>query len=1228
MDPSTQTPHSPPSPPPFPAAAEGNTATANDAANVTSDDVSTPSNPLYPPTPPPPDDDTTTTTSEISKRRRKRKHYPGGTISMVLRPHSSSSYHHHLTLPRRRRRRTVTTPNTNTNTPTTAPTPLDLHALIALSVGFPVDSLTDDEIHASVIPTLSSPLQSHYISVRNLLLSSWRSDVNSLLTRSHFLPSIAPHLLPVVDPAFDFLVSHGFVNFGLAPDIKNATLSTNIGNADVNVVVVGAGLAGLCAARQLRAMGFKVVVLEGRGRPGGRVRTRKMEGGGVVGAADLGGSVLTGINGNPLGVLARQLGFPLHKVRDICPLYLPDGRAVDSEVDSRIETVFNKLLDRVCKLRQVMMEEIKCVDVSLGTALEAFRKVFSVGSRDVVERMLFNWHLANLEYANPTLLSSLSMAFWDQDDPTVESIRYGVDGVLVYAGGQEFRADMVLCTVPLGVLKRDAIEFVPPLPQKKRDAIERLGFGLLNKVAMLFPYNFWGGDIDTFGHLSEDPARRGEFFLFYSYSSVSGGPLLVALVAGEAAIEFEKKSPVDSVESVMDILRGIFHPKGVDVPDPVQAVCTRWGQDRFTYGSYSYVAIGASGDDYDILAEPIGNRRVFFAGEATNRQYPATMHGAFLSGMREAANILRAAKRRSPNPADDNAGVKASSEDSEDLDKLFSKPDLRFGNISVLFDPGSDDPESHSLLRAEFHSEKLENGCLYLYGLLSRYQALELSKVDGDADKLKILNQQFGLRLCFVLRSYLRELDLAHPAAKSMIELSRTQDEEVGDGTTSVIILAGEMLHVAEDFIDKNYHPTVICRAYSKALEDAVAALDKIAMSIDIKDRDTILGLVKSCIGTKFTSQFGDLISDLAIDATAMVGVDLGQGLREVDIKKYIKVEKVPGGQLEDSQVLKGVMINKDIVAPGKMRRRIVNPRIILLDCPLEYKKGENQTNAEIVREEDWEALLKMEEEYIQNICAQILNFKPDVVITEKGLSDLACHYFSKAGVSAIRRLRKTDNNRIAKASGAVIVNRPDELQESDVGTGAGLFEVKKIGDDFFTFIVDCEDPKACTVLLRGASKDLLNEVERNLQDAMCVARNIIKNPKLVPGGGATELTWPYEAAALAFEAIPRTLAQNCGVNVIRTMTALRGKHANGENAWVGIDGNSGEIANMKEKKIWDSYTVKVQTFKTAIEAACMLLRIDDIVSGIKKKQAPGAGPQKPQIEQADDADNEQMIPE
>ncbi|CAI9755839.1 unnamed protein product [Fraxinus pennsylvanica] len=503
-------------------------------------------------------------------------------------------------------------------------------------------------------------------------------------------------------------------------------------------------------------------------------------------------------------------------------------------------------------------------------------------------------------------------------------------------------------------------------------------------------------------------------------------------------------------------------------------------------------------------------------------------------------------------------------------------------------------------------SLKRESGNKVHYGNIQASKAVAdiIRTTLGPRSMLKmLLDASGGIVVTNDGNAILRELDLAHPAAKSMIELSRTQDEEVGDGTTSVIVLAGEMLHVAEAFIDKKYHPTVICRAYNKALEDAIAVLDKIAMTVDVEDRATMLDLVKSCIGTKFTSQFGDLIADLAIDATTTVGVDLGQGLREVDIKKYIKIEKVPGGQLEDSKVLKGVMFDKDVVAPGKMRRKILNPRIILLDCPLEYKKGENQTNAELLREEDWSVLLKMEEEYIENLCVQILKFKPDLIITEKGLSDLACHYFSKAG-------------------------------ESDVGTGAGLFEVKKIGDEFFAFIVDCKDPKACTVLLRGASKDLLNEVDRNLQDAMSVARNIIKNPKLVPGGGATELTvsatLKQRTAAIAFEAIPRTLAQNCGVNVIRTMTALQGKHANGENVWIGIDGNTGELADMKERKILDSYSVKAQAFKTAIEAACMLLRIDDIVSGIKKKQAPGAsqGPSKPKIEEEGDADNEQMIPE
>lgn len=211
------------------------------------------------------------------------------------------------------------------------------------------------------------------------------------------------------------------------------------------------------------------------------------------------------------------------------------------------------------------------------------------------------------------------------------------------------------------------------------------------------------------------------------------------------------------------------------------------------------------------------------------------------------------------------------------------------------------------------------------------------------------------------------------------------------------------------------------------------------------------------------------------------------------------QIEKLPGGAIEDSYVMRGVMLNKDVTHP-KMKRFIKNPRIVLLDCPLEYKKGESQTNIELMKETDFTRMLELEEEYIKKICEDIISVKPDVVFTEKGISDLAQHYLLKAGISAIRRIRKSDNNRIARACHATIVNRTEELRDAHVGLGAGTFEIKKIGDDYFCFVVDCQNPKACTIVLRGASKDILNESERNLQDALHVAKNLLLEPKLVPG--------------------------------------------------------------------------------------------------------------------------------
>jgi len=477
----------------------------------------------------------------------------------------------------------------------------------------------------------------------------------------------------------------------------------------------------------------------------------------------------------------------------------------------------------------------------------------------------------------------------------------------------------------------------------------------------------------------------------------------------------------------------------------------------------------------------------------------------------------------------------------------------------------------------------------------------------------------------------LREITVQHPAAKTMIEIARTQDEEVGDGTTSVIVLAAEVLGVSHQFLEEKMHPTVVIQAYRQALEDATNLLrEKVSTPIDMNDQVAVRKVIQSCVGTKFIAKWSDLACDIALDAVKTVCLENG-GKREIDIKRYAKVEKIPGGTIEDSRVLKGVMFNKDVTHP-KMKRRIENPRILLLDCNLEYKKGESQTNIEIMKEEDFSKILEQEEAYIKKMCDEIIAFKPDLVITEKGVSDLAQHFFNKAGITAVRRLRKSDNLRVARACGATIVNRTDEITEEDIGTGAGLFEVRKIGDEYFTFIEECKDPKACTILLRGASKDILNEVERNLQDALNVARNLHQEPSLVPGGGATEMElahlltqkakslkgviqWPYKAVASALEVIPRTLAQNCGANTIRALTALRAKHASEQenNVNWGINGESGELADMSSLGIWEPLAVKLQVFKTAIETAILLLRIDDIVSGSKKKG--DAGPQGPAVD-------------
>lgn len=483
-----------------------------------------------------------------------------------------------------------------------------------------------------------------------------------------------------------------------------------------------------------------------------------------------------------------------------------------------------------------------------------------------------------------------------------------------------------------------------------------------------------------------------------------------------------------------------------------------------------------------------------------------------------------------------------------------------------------------------------------------------------------LLDPMGGIVLTNDGHAILREIEVAHPAAKSMIELARTQDEEVGDGTTTVIILAGEILALSLPQLDRKIHPVVIIQAFKRALADALQVIQDVSIPVDVHDDQVMRGIISTSIGTKFSSRYNDLMCNLALTAVRTVSHDAGGGKKEVDIKRYARVEKVPGGEIEDSTVLDGVMLNKDITHP-KMRRRIENPRIVLLDCTLEYKKGESQTNIEITKEEDWNRVLQIEEEQVRAMCDAIIAVKPDLVITEKGVSDLAQHFLLKHNITALRRVRKTDNNRIARATGATIVNSVHDLREQDVGTRCGLFNIEKIGDEYFTFLTRCAQPKACTILLRGPSKDILNEIDRNLLDAMSVARNVVFHPHLSPGGGATEMAiavrlnhlaksvdgvaqWPYRAVADALEVIPRTLIANAGASPIKLLTQLRAKHAEGQHTF-GVDGELGKVVDMKHLGVWEPQAVKLQSLKTAVESACLLLRVDDIVSA---KQASSAG--------------------
>ena len=536
-----------------------------------------------------------------------------------------------------------------------------------------------------------------YVTIRNHILARWRAEPNAYVAVETACSWFMNKQRPLVHCAHRFLTTCGYVNFGVGFTSNYLAPGTSRGT----VVVVGAGFAGLACARLLSQLGHRVVVLEARDRAGGRVWTARLSGtdpatgAAVEAAGEMGGSIITGTNGNPLTILARQLNLECHSIRDACPMYAEGGEPVDDAMDDAVFQEYNGVaLNGVNDMRQALGAPADAM--TLGGALADVRRKMGL-AEGKAEADLFHWHLANLEFANATRLDELSLGQWDQDDPyefggehewlphgnarlvnamardvpvfyghAAREIRYpaaetdregGGDDedatvTVTCRNGRAFVADAVVVTVPLGVLKHGDVAFDPPLPERKRLAVSNLGFGVLNKVVLLFPRVFWGDGHDTFGYVNrtdgpEGANRRGRYFMFYSYAGehLSGGALLIALCAGDAALEMEDATDREAVDGAVAVLREIFtRGKGVQVPDPIDAKCTRWGSDEFGARAYSNISPRGTGEDYDALAEPVGER-LFFAGEATNRKHPATMHGAFLSGTREAARVHAAMKR-------------------------------------------------------------------------------------------------------------------------------------------------------------------------------------------------------------------------------------------------------------------------------------------------------------------------------------------------------------------------------------------------------------------------------------------------------------------------------------------------------------------------------------------------------------------------------------------------------
>jgi len=468
----------------------------------------------------------------------------------------------------------------------------------------------------------------------------------------------------------------------------------------------------------------------------------------------------------------------------------------------------------------------------------------------------------------------------------------------------------------------------------------------------------------------------------------------------------------------------------------------------------------------------------------------------------------------------------------------------------------------------------------------------------------------------------LNEIEVEHPAAKIMVEIAKTQDDMVGDGTTTAVVLASELLKKAEELLDQNIHPTILVSGYRKAAQKAIDVIEKTAMPIDVEDRKMMMKVALTSMGSKAVGGAKEHFAEIAIEAVKQIAEKRGDKIiADID---NIQLVKKTGKSLIETQLVRGIIVDKEVVHPG-MPRKKENAKIALLDSALEIEKTEMSAEIRIRDPNQMKAFLDQEDSMLKEMVTKIKASGADVVFCQKGVDDMVQHYLAKEGIMAARRIKESDMEKLARATGGRVTSNLDDLKAQDLGF-AGLVEERKIGDDKMIFVEKCKDPHSVAILIRAGLERMVDEAERAMTDALSVVSDVIENNKIVAGGGAVEIEvakelrkyankvggreqLAIEAFAGAMEIIPRALTENAGFDPIDVLAELRSAHDKEDGKYKGVNVFTGKVVNSLENGVVEPIVVKIQAIKSAAESAAMILRIDDVISSTRPKAGgPGGG--------------------